>query len=178
MSEPRDIPEDFAKWAALESDAQLGERYNLKRGVIVRLRKRIAVKSPFQKRPPIVIPEDFETMAPTMTAADLARHYDVSGKTIQRFLIQKGISAKRYIGTPPGSKAAGSPYQRMTTAIAPGIVPAAIRHLQPIFRPVYHRIVEDKKLKGQYVVGRRVLNEEEMIALAVEKGFRSGAGYY
>jgi hypothetical protein len=58
-------------------------------------------------------------------------------------------------------------------AISPGVASEAAQFLRKTHRPVYHRIIEGKEFRGQYVVGTQVLNEQELIALAEEKGFES-----
>jgi hypothetical protein len=56
-------------------------------------------------------------------------------------------------------------------SISSGLAGAAAQHLRKTHRPVYHRIVDGKEYRGQYVVGALVLTEAELIALATEKGF-------
>jgi len=52
----------------------------------------------------------------------------------------------------------------------------ACRHLQPIFKPVYHRVVLGRVFAGTYQVGTKVLSTREMIALAEKHGFAAGFG--
>jgi hypothetical protein len=56
-------------------------------------------------------------------------------------------------------------------AISAGLASEAAQYLRKTHRPVYHRIIEGKQHKGEYVVGNLVLSEAEVLALAAEKGF-------
>lgn len=56
-------------------------------------------------------------------------------------------------------------------SVSAGLVSEAAQHLRRTHRPVYHRIIEGQQFRGQYVVGTQVLNAQELIALAEEKGF-------
>ena len=57
-------------------------------------------------------------------------------------------------------------------SISPGLASEAAQFLRKTHRPVYHRIVEGKEFRGQYVVGTQLLNEQEVVALAEDKGFQ------
>ena len=70
------------------------------------------------------------------------------------------------------SRRAALPKQ-LVPSISPGRASEAAQFLRKTHRPVYHRIIEGKEYRGQYVVGTQVLNEEEVIALAEEKGFEA-----
>jgi hypothetical protein len=56
-------------------------------------------------------------------------------------------------------------------AISPGLASEAAQYLRKTHRPVYHRVIEGKEHRGQYVVGNLVLSESEVLELAAEKGF-------
>jgi hypothetical protein len=56
-------------------------------------------------------------------------------------------------------------------SISPGLASEAAQYLRKTHRPVYHRLIEGKEFRGQYVVGNLVLSEAEVLALAAEKGF-------
>jgi hypothetical protein len=58
-------------------------------------------------------------------------------------------------------------------AITPGAVSEAAQFLRKTYRPVYHRGIEGKEFRGQYVVGTQILSEEQVVALAEEKGLRA-----
>ena len=57
-------------------------------------------------------------------------------------------------------------------SISPGLASEAAQFLRKTHRPVYHRIIEGKEFRGQYVVGTQVLDENQIVALAEEKGFQ------
>ena len=57
-------------------------------------------------------------------------------------------------------------------SISPGLASEAAQFLRKTHRPVYHRVIEGKEYRGQYVVGTQVLTEEEVVSLAEDKGFR------
>ena len=111
-------------------------------------------------------PPDFADHAPVKTNRQLAERYGVGEKTITRWRKETGCTAAiRPFAT------AALPKQHVP-AISPGLVNEAAQHLRKTHRPVYHRIIEGKEYKGQYVVGTQVMSEEEIVALAEEKGFR------
>jgi hypothetical protein len=57
-------------------------------------------------------------------------------------------------------------------SISPGLASEAAQFLRKTHRPVFHRIIEGKEFRGQYVVGTQVLDEQQIVALAEEKGFQ------
>ena len=110
-------------------------------------------------------PPDFADHAPVKTNRQLAEKYGVGEKTITRWRKETGCTATiRPFAT------AALPKQHVP-AISPGLASEAAQHLRKTHRPVYHRIIEGKEFRGQYVVGTQVLSEEELVALAEEKGF-------
>ena len=110
-------------------------------------------------------PPDFADHAPVKTNRQLADKYGVGEKTIPRWRKETGCTATiRPFAT------AALPKQHVP-AISPGLASEAAQHLRKTHRPVYHRIIEGKEFRGQYVVGTQVLTEEELVSLAEEKGF-------
>ncbi len=57
--------------------------------------------------------------------------------------------------------------------MASGAVSQAAQFLRRTYRPVYNRAVEGKEFRGQYVVGTKILSDEEVVTLAEEKGLES-----
>ena len=111
-------------------------------------------------------PPDFADHAPVKTNRQLAEKYGVGEKTITRWRKETGCTATiRPFAT------AALPKQHVPS-ISPGLASEAAQHLRKTHRPVYHRIIEGKEFRGQYVVGTQVLEEQEVVALAEEKGFR------
>ena len=116
--------------------------------------------------PALTCPTDFTDHAPIKTNRQLAEKYGVGEKTITRWRKETGCTAAiRPFAT------AALPKQ-LVPSISPGQASEAAQFLRKTHRPVYHRIIEGKEFKGQYVVGTQVLTEEEIVSLAEEKGFR------
>jgi hypothetical protein len=111
-------------------------------------------------------PPDFTDHAPLKTNRQLAERYGVGEKTITRWRKETGCTSSiRPFAT------AALPKQHVP-AISPGLTSEAAQFLRKTHRPVYHRIIEGKEFRGQYVVGTQVLNEQEVLSLAEEKGFQ------
>lgn len=115
----------------------------------------------------LTCPPDFTDHAPIKTNRQLAEKYGVGEKTITRWRKETGCTASiRPFAT------AALPKQHVP-AISPGIASEAAQFLRKTYRPVYHRTIEGKEFRGQYVVGTQLLSEQEVVALAEEKGFRA-----
>lgn len=117
-------------------------------------------------------PPDFADHAPVKTNKQLAEKYGVGEKTITRWRKETGCTAS----IRPFASAA-LPKQHVPS-ISPGIASEAAQFLRKTHRPVYHRIIEGKEFRGQYVVGTQVLSEKEVVALAEEKGFQPYNGLF
>ena len=113
------------------------------------------------------VPPDFPDHASAKTNRQLADKYGVGEKTITRWRKETGCTA----AIRPFASAA-LPKQHVPS-ISPGLASEAAQFLRKTHRPVYHRIIEGKEYRGQYVVGTQVLSENEIIALAEEKGFQA-----
>ena len=117
----------------------------------------------------LTCPPDFTDHAPTKTNRQLAEKYGVGEKTITRWRKETGCTATiRPFAT------AALPKQ-LVPSISPGLASEAAQFLRKTHRPVYHRIIEGKEFRGQYVVGTQVMSEDEVIALAEEKGFQASS---
>ena len=114
----------------------------------------------------LTCPSDFTDHAPIKTNRQLAEKYGVGEKTITRWRKETGCTAS----IRPFASAA-LPKQHVP-AISPGVASEAAQFLRKTHRPVYHRIIEGKEFRGQYVVGTQVLDEKQIVALAEEKGFQ------
>ncbi len=117
-------------------------------------------------------PPDFADHAPVKTNKQLAEKYGVGEKTITRWRKETGCTAS----IRPFASAA-LPKQHVPS-ISPGIASEAAQFLRKTHRPVYHRIIEGKEFRGQYVVGTQILSEQEVVALAEEKGFHPYNGLF
>ncbi len=117
-------------------------------------------------------PPDFADHAPVKTNKQLAEKYGVGEKTITRWRKETGCTAS----IRPFASAA-LPKQHVPS-ISPGIASEAAQFLRKTHRPVYHRIIEGKEFRGQYVVGTQILSEKEVVALAEEKGFQPYNGLF
>ncbi len=116
--------------------------------------------------PILTCPPDFADHAPVKTNRQLAEKYGVGEKTITRWRKETGCTAAiRPFAT------AALPKQHVPS-ISPGIASEAAQYLRKTHRPVYHRVIEGKEFRGQYVVGTQVLSEQEVVSLAEEKGFQ------
>ena len=114
----------------------------------------------------LTCPPDFADHAPVKTNRQLAEKYGVGEKTITRWRKETGCTAAiRPFAT------AALPKQ-LVPSISPGLASEAAQFLRKTHRPVYHRIIEGKEFRGQYVVGTQVMSEKELVTLAEEKGFR------
>jgi hypothetical protein len=116
--------------------------------------------------PVLTLPSDFTDHAPRQTNRQLAERYGVGEKTVTRWRKETGCTA----AIRPFASAA-LPKQHVPS-ITSGLAGEAAQHLRKTHRPVYHRIIEGREYRGQYVVGTQVLSEQELVALAFEKGFR------
>jgi hypothetical protein len=111
-------------------------------------------------------PPDFADHAPVKTNRQLSEEYGVGEKVITRWRKETGCTAT----IRPFASAALPKAQ--VPSISPGLASEAAQFLRKTHRPVYHRIIEGKEFRGQYVVGTQVLDEQQVIALAEEKGFQ------
>jgi hypothetical protein len=117
--------------------------------------------------PILTCPPDFADHAPVKTNRQLAEKYGVGEKTITRWRKETGCTASiRPFAT------AALPKQHVPS-ISPGLASEAAQFLRKTHRPVYHRVIEGKEFRGQYVVGTQVLSEEEVVSMAEDKGFRA-----
>ena len=114
----------------------------------------------------LTCPSDFTDHAASKTNRQLADKYGVGEKTITRWRKETGCTA-----TIRPFASAALPKQHVP-AISPGLASEAAQFLRKTHRPVYHRIIEGKEFRGQYVVGTQVLDENQIVALAEEKGFQ------
>jgi hypothetical protein len=117
--------------------------------------------------PILTCPPDFADHAPVKTNRQLAEKYGVGEKTITRWRKETGCTAS----IRPFASAA-LPKQHVPS-ISPGLASEAAQFLRKTHRPVYHRIIEGKEFRGQYIVGTQILTEDEVVSLAESKGFQA-----
>ena len=111
-------------------------------------------------------PRDFADHARTKTNRALAQKYGVGEKTVTRWRKETGCTA-----TIRPFASAALPKQHVP-ALSAGVASEAAQFLRKTYRPVYHRVIEGKEYRGQYVVGTQLLSEQEVLELAEQKGFR------
>ena len=116
--------------------------------------------------PILKCPSDFADHAQVKTNRQLAEKFGVGEKTITRWRKETGCTAS----IRPFASAALP--KQLVPAISPGLASEAAQYLRKTHRPVYHRIIEGREFRGQYVVGTQVMNEDEIVALAEGKGFQ------
>jgi hypothetical protein len=115
----------------------------------------------------LTCPNDFTDFAQAKTNRQLAEKYGVGEKTITRWRKETGCTASI---KPFTSAALPKPH---VPSISPGLASEAAQYLRKTHRPVYHRIIEGREYRGQYVVGTLVLNEKQLVEFAQEKGFQA-----
>ncbi|HEX8643192.1 MAG TPA: hypothetical protein VF702_04680 [Allosphingosinicella sp.] len=112
-------------------------------------------------------PADFAEQTKHMTNRQLAEKYGVGEKVVTRWRKEAGCTAAV---RPFAVAALPTPH---IPSISAGRASEAAQHLRKTHRPVYHRLIEGSEFRGQYVVGTQILSEQELLALALEKGFRA-----
>ena len=101
--------------------------------------------------PILTCPPDFDDHATSKTNRQLAEKYGVGEKTVTRWRKETGCTA----AIRPFASAALP--KQLVPSISPGLASEAAQFLRKTHRPVYHRIIEGKEFRGQYVVGTQVL---------------------
>ena len=163
MSKMLPVPDDFEQ-NARKSNADLKRHYGVGDKTLAKWRKAIGVvvKKVEGPTPP---PADFRDTALGKTNEWLAEHYAVGKRTITRWRVEAGAPPTARANWGQRSHNFNNQFSVRSTA------DMACRFLQKTYRPVYNRKVEDKKLDGQWVVGRQKMTQQEMIDFAIEKGF-------
>lgn len=123
----RPMPADFAEVAPTMNRSQLCGHYKTGNNYISRWFKEAGIP-PRQHGRPIAsgklrpMPADFPTLAPTMTRADLCRHYHAGNSYITRWLAESGEGPRR-----PGVKQALRPMPDDFAQVAPTKTLAGLR---------------------------------------------------
>lgn len=96
MIAQRQIPDDFAEFAAIETNAQLRKRYGVGAGALTRWRTTTGIYGPGRTKVPAVarIPEWFEEAARTRTNRELEERAGVSNRTVRHWRSLLSIRAK------------------------------------------------------------------------------------
>lgn len=158
-------PKDFSEVAGTMPDTKLAIHYGVGRKVVFRWRK---LTGALQTATPVVrpVPDDFKSTAARMSNRELAHHYQCGVKTVARWRKETGLNN-------PFTAFRVAPLPATTVpSIQGGDAGDAAQWLRPTHRPVYHRIIDGKQFKGQYVVGRRVMSETELLEYARSRGWR------
>jgi hypothetical protein len=164
----RPIPDQFSEDSHL-TNLELRLKYQAGDKLVARWRRELSAQkghSTARKETPADIASHNG-----LSHRDVGKIYGVSPATIARWRSELGIPTPTRIES-----------NRVKAALVPSPPPApvfvdktraegAAQFLRPYYRPVYHREIEDKKLKGTYVVGRQIMNAADMVKLAEEKGF-------
>ena len=171
-----DVPEDFERYAANENDSQLGERFGITRRQAARMRRNLGIQSTHPRVNPPKLPADFAEIAACRTNSAVEKHYGVGNKTVLRWRKESGVAGPAVVARPFGAPS-GQPYRRVITEVytrPSGITADAANFLRGKGFTVYNRVIEDKKLDGQFVVGRmKFESADAMIAYARERGLTS-----
>lgn len=169
----RPMPADFTEYAARETSKELARRYTSSHETIARWRREAGI---VRMRPPppckgrgAPCPDDIATTCLRLSRPQLARHYGVTEGVVARWLTERGLKTFQ----------AGYRTPKITSAPQPqrdgSLAGQAARHLQSLrIIPVVRAAVIDPKRTG-YVVGTRSMATEDMISLAISKGFDPGA---
>ncbi len=167
-----DVPEGFELHAANENDTELGERFGISRRQAARMRRNLGIQSHHPRANPMPVPDDFATIASIRNDGQVAKHYGVSGKTVQRWRKMSGVHASGVVVARQTGRSSGTPYRRVIADTRPsGLVADAVNFLRGKGFTVYNRVIEDKKLDGQYVAGKMKFdNPEAMIEYARSRG--------
>jgi hypothetical protein len=110
-------------------------------------------------------PTDFADQTKHKTNRQLAEKYGVGEKIVTRWRKEAGCRAAT------GHFATAALPKHYVPSISAGLASEAAQHLRKTHRPVYHRVIEGREYRGQYVVGTEILSEDELLSLALEKGF-------
>ncbi len=161
------VPANFVEMAKIYTMSELALHYDVSQRVIERFYSEAKLPRPGAKvsRP---APDDFVRHARQEINAELAIRYSVVEKTISRWRREtqtqrespKLLVSKHLVSSPNAPRHRNVAY-----------APEAARYLQKIYCPVYHRIIIDRDEEGLYMVGNRIMPAEDMVELAVEKGF-------
>jgi hypothetical protein len=115
----------------------------------------------------LVCPPDFVDHARAKTNRQLSQKYGVGEKVITRWRKETGCTSSIQ------AFASAALPKPQVPSISPGLASEAAQFLRKTHRPVYHRIIEGKEFRGQYVVGTLVLDERQVVEFATDKGFKA-----
>lgn len=167
-------------------------RWTLECGIKVDRSKRYTVRVP-----ELVIPEDWSTVAPTLFKGELARHYRISGKTVNRIIEVTGVHAKRIVAKPKPEPKPKPPRRNWRQASwgrfnnggshseLQTMATEAARFLRRLYPNVHRCDIQMRegsattwgdehgvpnRGKGFYRVGPKTMTEFEMVNLALARG--------
>lgn len=171
MAQPQQIdrPAEFTPEVAIQPVLQLTARFGVHKGIIARWRKEVGMTYPGRNLP---CPEDFFSLATKHRNEWLQAHYKVGSKTILRWRREAGAHSP---AAPQGTVHKIGVKSSFTAMGDQSFAGQAANFLRKYYRPVYNRSVEAKELAGTYVVGRNIMTADEMIELAIQKGYEIAA---
>lgn len=146
----------------------------------------------------VAVPEDWETIAPTMFKTELSRHYRISNKTVNKIIAQTGIDSKKILPKPKPEPKPQKPRSRVNWRLTNWrmfnysssgqlhtMATEAARYLRRLYSNVHRCDIQmyegrattwgdengvPNRGKGWYRVGHLKMTEIEMINLAIAKG--------
>lgn len=145
--------------------------------------------------PQLVIPADWATVAPTMFKKELAQHYGISPKNVNRLIEETGVEAKKVVAKPklpkqpkpPKFRRGRNPHFRVFDhrVVENTLAEQAARFLRRVY-PNVHRcdiLMREgsnetwgdvhgvpNKGRGYYRVGPKTMTDFEMVNYALERG--------
>lgn len=84
--------------------AKVAEYYSVRPEVVYRWLSSIDVRPKKSKLKPIIVPADWNEVAPVMTQADLMRHYNCGRERIYRLMAATGVQPMKHADKPPVQK--------------------------------------------------------------------------
>lgn len=133
-------------------------------------------------------PEDFASVAATLTITEAALRYTAGKKTVRRWLAQLDIAPKRQFGRPKKEKAEkpkqpkfrytrshGLPLVLQIPSRDDSVAASAQLHLQRFSACFRAKVIDPKASNDQWIVGGRRVCEAEMLSIAKKSGFEVAA---
>lgn len=153
-------PPCFAKYAAVETEFQLMDRYGFSKETVRRIRRELGIPARVYKT---TTPPDFAEKAKTKTLPQLMSHYGLGCYVVKRMLKEAGVERKPHDGVPWN--------KRKKDAYAPIIKE---RDMSEVARAVdYLRRYGPVSRKGNmWMRGNTRLDDQQIIERAKQKGWK------
>ena len=189
-------PDDFAGMLNIMNVSQLMKHYGHARSVICRWIFELELTTIVRGGRKKVIPSNFDTVAPTMTCAELTRLYNANRATIVGWLRERGITPlsileRRELNANPAPTKIeeGQTVTRRELSGRTKLVAAEAAHFLRRFHPSVHRAdikmfehsshtwgdVNNVPFRGvnqYYVAGKGIMWSDDLIAYAESRGFK------